>query len=292
MEQRGKHLSRKERRELQVAYWSTQQCGFCSNLAGSEEHVWPKWLLNRAKRTKETTFLLSDGNDVRLNEWRGAGAEIVTYALCAACNKLMGRNVEQVVSAILLAMAIDGEPTQINSVNGSSIMTWILLKAMTFDLFEDRGARIYTQAERESFRRFVEGDIGARLPPVLNCFIGVCVPMDEVHTYICPGLGPRLGEPAYGDHRPSARFNTFTFAFATLVLQVVTASAPAKNDATPAGGVLTRLGDFASNRFVGTVSEIFPGPTGSTVSWPGSRVLGGTSESLEEFAKRWGTEID
>ena len=123
MEQRGYHLSRKERRELQVAYWSAQQCGFCSSLAGSEEHVWPKWLFNRAKRTKETTFRLSDGNDVPLDEWRGAGAEIVTYALCASCNALMGRNVEQMVSGIMLAMAIDGEPTHINSVNGVLIMT-------------------------------------------------------------------------------------------------------------------------------------------------------------------------
>jgi hypothetical protein len=292
MEQRGKHLSRKERREFQVQYWSTQQCGFCSSLAGSEEHVWPKWLLNRAKRTKETTFRLSDGNDVPLNEWRGAGAEIVTYALCAECNSLMGRNVEQVVSSILLAMAIDGEPAQINSVNGLSIMTWMLLKAMTFDLFEDSGARIYTQSERDTFRRFVEGDISASLPPVLNCFIGVCVPMDEVHTYMCPGLGSGIGEPANGDHRQTVRFNTFTFAFATLVLQVVTASAPAKNDTTPAGGVLTRLGDFAWNPFIGTVSEIFPGPTGSTTSWPGGQVLGDPPLSLEDFAKRWGTEVD
>jgi hypothetical protein len=291
MAQRGPHLSRKEQHDKQVAYWSTQQCGFCKDFAGSKEHVWPQWLLDRARRTKETRFLLSDGNDVEMREWRGRGAEIVTYAICDPCNELFGRKIEQGVSSILPTMAIDGKSTKIDSVTGSRIMTWMLLKAMTFDLFEEASVRVYTQSDRESFRQFVDGAFGALIPPVLNCFVGICVPMDEIHTYLCPGFGFRIGETANSD-RPDVRFNTFTVAFATLVLQVITANIPPKKDRAPAGGALTRLGNFVcSNKFTGTVSEIFPGPTGSSVTWPCGTVLGDATMGLEEFSKRWGTEI-
>jgi hypothetical protein len=108
-------------------------CIFCSNQAGSREHIWTKWVL---ERQDFGPFCLKRAGaaEVNLNK-----IELTTKSVCEKCNNGWMSELEQKVKPILERM-FDGKPVTIDAEQKHLIAVWVAKIAFLWDSTKGRNA--------------------------------------------------------------------------------------------------------------------------------------------------------
>ena len=124
-------------------------CIFCGGRAGSREHLWPQWILDKVKPGQMRGFI-GRRRDLKF------GREFTVRTICRACNSGWMSDIETANRPILGAM-IDDKSCALFEGERTAIAVWALKTAMMMDSVPRADVPLfYTQQERHSLRASAE----------------------------------------------------------------------------------------------------------------------------------------
>lgn len=120
-------------------------CIFCEARAGSREHLWPQWVLQKIKPGRIQGFV---GRHKNLTFHR----EFVVKSVCGTCNGGWMSNLESAIMPVLGSM-IDDKSITLDKQHQLTVAAWALKTAMLMDATTAADVPLfYTKQERESLR--------------------------------------------------------------------------------------------------------------------------------------------
>jgi hypothetical protein len=134
------------------------KCVFCGERTDmTVEDVVPHWAARELRRLHPHQYVqavtaLTDGNDVlRIRQTKvGSAAAVKLPLVCAHCNNVMGREMEDPTSKLLKPM-LGGTPTDLTAADCTTIAGWGTLKALCYDIIEPDPGRVVFAGEMRSF---------------------------------------------------------------------------------------------------------------------------------------------
>lgn len=146
---------------------ATPQCIFCELPSGSNEHVWPDWLVRHLLANE---ILTTDGA-WSANEYQSLGMETIwplvekydftTTCVCQRCNNGWMHKLEDRASPILKGMILGAQPPLTSHVQ-TLIARWAIKTALVFESRSDPANPRTSRVDCEKFRlrqRFPDGTV-------------------------------------------------------------------------------------------------------------------------------------
>jgi hypothetical protein len=163
-----------------------QACIFCDNNAGSREHLWPQWVLDR-KNFGPFRLKRAGAPEVILNN-----TELTVKSVCGKCNNGWMSTLEGETKPILEQM-FDDKPISLDVNKQQLIATWVAKMAFLFDSTKGRNAEnvFYEKAEGVAFAEY------RQIPQFTSIWIGR---IEESHRS-ADGADFTLKSPENSDRR-------------------------------------------------------------------------------------------
>jgi hypothetical protein len=228
-------------------------CIFSDKLAGSREHVWPKWILER-KDLGAFRLKIANGPEKVLNN-----VELKVKTVCQPCNNGWMSTLEAEAIPIMSDM-FDDKAISLDQEQQQIPVRWLMKTAMVYDSLKGRNAPnvFYTKDECVAFRQSFQ------IPQPTMMWIGR---FDEVHRDMS---GLDFSREVEGGKLKGTVLTLTNEHFVAQVLSLHPPQTP--TDATHIG-VEQKPGEWDL-----ALTQIWP-PEQETVNWPppGSFTNGGPS---------------
>jgi hypothetical protein len=242
------------------------KCIFCGNPAGSREHIWPKWILER--RTFGPFRLKRAGApDLILN------TELTTKAVCHDCNTGWMSKLEAALKPILEPM-FEGKSVSLDIYQQQLIALWMVKMAFVWDSTKGRNTD-------NAFFRHADGTALAQriMPPftaVWLAHIGEDYRSADGHDITLEELPKRVGGG-----------NVVTIVNEQFVAQIVSL----RPDQMPTGPTAIQL-DIAPGNWNKTLVRVWPQDNANPIKWPPPATLTILDYLLLRDRWRTGDETD
>ncbi len=247
-------------------------CIFCGRRVDSEEHVWPRWLLDVIAQWPGTNMRF---HAARINQhgeidrWKRGDPEIIVRSVCKKrCNEGWMSDLESEARPILTAL-INGVATVLTIEQQLIISSWIVKCALVFDGM-DGGMSFYSFEERYQFRQ--NRYPFERATVWLGYYSGLDLRAYTTH-----------GTIKYETPSPPRIIFVITMAFGRLVLQLLDIKflAPHKDE-------IERLRITVTDRqWADATIEIMSEPP-KVVSWPPSLCFNDSDRTFDHISNRFG----
>jgi hypothetical protein len=218
------------------------KCIFCGNPAGSREHIWPKWILER-KNFGPFRLKRAGAPDLILN------TELTTKAVCHDCNTGWMSKLEAAIKPILEPM-FEGKSVSLDIYQQQLIALWMAKMAFVWDSTKGRNTD-------NAFFRNADGTALAQriMPP----FTAVWLAHIGEDYRSADGHDITLDEPP----KRVGGGNVVTIVNEQFVAQIVSL----RPDQMPTGPTAIQL-DLAPGNWNDTLVRVWPQDNANPIRWP------------------------